>query len=621
MVYEIGGLPLPADAHADALRPNSALALFHQSARRVDGRFTLTEAEKADVARICRLVGGMPLAIELAASWVRLLSCAEIAGEIERGLSFLAVSLRNIPERHRSIQTVFEHSWNLLAPREQETLAQLSVFRGGFTREAAAQVTGATLPLLSAPVDKSLVRRVETNRFDLHELIRQYAYEQLAQSCDFAAAHNRHFDFYLALAEEAKAKLRGSELILWLNLLERDYDNLRSALEWSLQGAPEAAKTAFEAYRGQKALRLTAALYTFWKIRVYWGNGRKWLQRALDLTATAPPTADRVNALKAAALLAVEQMDLLAANQLAISALALAQELGDPLNIGLTLATCGIVLWKQKEYAAARSHCEEALVHFRPLHQKISIADTLQVLSRIAINQDDLQTGQAYLEECLALFAELDDKMGFNAASSDLGLVAYLRGDFAAAKQYHHNSLRLFREARSLAGIEMTLNRLGDIARCEGDYAEAGRCYRECWALFRDTGDKDEIPSLLHNLGYVALHEGDHAEAMSLFRQGMAVHLDTGNQAGTAECLAGIAAVFTAQGQAETAAHLFGAAEAQREENHAVLWPANRLEYERSLAILHKTLDHKTLKAAWATGCGLAGEQIHFLLSAKPAQR
>jgi predicted ATPase len=193
-VYEIGGLPLPETRMEDELTENCALTLFRQSAQRADNHFALSAEEDGYVRSIIRLVDGMPLAIELAASWTRLLSCAEIAGEIERGLDFLAVSSRNIPERHRSIQTVFDHTWLFLTPREQRTLAQLSVFRGGFSREAAEKITGTTLGLLSALVDKSLVRRVETNRFDLHELIRQYAFEQLVKSHDFAGTNQRHFD-------------------------------------------------------------------------------------------------------------------------------------------------------------------------------------------------------------------------------------------------------------------------------------------------------------------------------------------------------------------------------------------------------------------------------------------
>ncbi|MGH8631367.1 MAG: ATP-binding protein, partial [Burkholderiales bacterium] len=185
-VLDIQGLPFPDEAGSAEVEGYSAVALFVQTARRAHVDFVLAAEERPAVARICRLVEGMPLGIELAAAWVRTLSCREIAQEIERnladprqGMDFLAASMRDVPERHRSIRAAFDHSWNLLSAEEQQVMRQLSVFRGGFRREAAEQVAGATLPLLSALVDKSLLRRTEAGRFDLHELVRQYAAAQL----------------------------------------------------------------------------------------------------------------------------------------------------------------------------------------------------------------------------------------------------------------------------------------------------------------------------------------------------------------------------------------------------------------------------------------------------------
>jgi predicted ATPase len=600
-VYEIGGLPLPDADDSEALAENSAIALFQQSARRVDNRQTPTPDDERHIVRICRLVGGMPLAIELAATWVRLLSYAEIAEEIEQSLDFLAASLRNIPERHRSIQAVFDYSWGLLTPQEQEVLAQLSVFRGGFTREAAEWVAKATLTLLSALVDKSLVRRNKNGQYDLHELIRQYAQEQLIRSDKFAETSERHFEFFLEMAEQSKVKLRSSEQIEWLKRLEQDYDNLRAALEWSLQAGMEA----------QKSLRLTAALYFYWKLHANWSNGRKWLHQALVQTAQSPPTQERAEAINAAALLAVEQADKRVARQLAEEGLALAQKLENPYSTAQALNSLGLVLWKQKDHAMARANCEEALALFRNLGKKINIADVLKDLGRIATNQNDLESARVYFEESLAIYQSLGNQLEYNWVLSDLGLLAYLRNDFATARLYQEKSLKLFREVRSIAGTEMALNRLGDVARCENDFDEAEKCYSECLTAYEQTADKDEIPSLLHNLGYVAKHRGEYARAISLFRKALTIHMETGNQGGITECLAGIAAVLIAQGQTEHGALLFGAVEALREKNNLVFWPANQLEYESSLATLHDALAETSLVDIWAAGRALAMEQIY----------
>lgn len=608
-VYELEGLPLPEAGDPEALAANSALLLFRQSARRAANRYVLTPDDQGHVIRICRLVGAMPLAIELAASWVRLLSPAEIAEEIERGLTFLAVSLRDVPKRHRSILTVFDHSWRVLTAPEQRALARLSVFRGGFTRDAAEQVAQATLPLILALVDKSLVRRIGAGRFDLHELIRQCAQERLAEAGEFEDAVRCHFEFFLAFAEESKAKLRGSGQLEWLRRLDQDYDNLRAAMEWSLGDNEATCISDAQVRTGTEALRLSSALYLYWKIRAQWSNGRQWLQRALANAPERPVSRERAEATIDAAMLAVDQMDTAAARQFGDKGLDLAQELGEPRSIARALYALGIASWREKAYALARNYCEQALALARELDDKILIANSHHALGRIAINQHHLETARSYLEQGLAVYQELDDKLSLNIVLSDLGLLAYLRNEFTTARLHHERSWQLFREAGYIAGIEMTLNRLGDIARCENDYNEAERCYTECLGIFRDTGDKEEIPNLLHNLGYVANFRGDYSQAILLFREGLAIHTETGNLTGLAMCLAGIATVLTARGCVADGARLFGAAEMALEEANAVLWPANQMEYDRSLAKLRTAMDEAALAEAWQAGRAMPIEE------------
>jgi predicted ATPase len=169
-VFEIQGLPVPAADQIGELESYSAVRLFLQRAQQAYVGFKLTREERPAVAHLCRLVEGMPLGLELAATWVRTLSCTEITRELERNLDFLTASARNVPERHRSLRATFDHSWKLLSTTEQRAIRRVSVFRGGFRREAAEQVAGVTLPLLSTLVDKSLLHRTATGRYDLHEL-------------------------------------------------------------------------------------------------------------------------------------------------------------------------------------------------------------------------------------------------------------------------------------------------------------------------------------------------------------------------------------------------------------------------------------------------------------------
>ena len=609
-VFEVQGLPVPTNMELENLGSNSAVALFVQRAKQANMNFRLAAGDFLSIRRICQMVEGLPLGLELAAAWVRTMSVHEIAQETESSLDFLTSTARDVSPQHRSIRAVFDRSWNLLSEEERHIMKWLSVFRGGFTRAAADYVAGTTLLALSALVDKSLVRHTEANRYDLHELMRHYAHEELIHSGQMDDACDRHLAFFLSVAEDARSKLRGPEQLAWLNDLGQDYDNLRAALEWSLryEGSSD------EVYQAEQqiilaSLRLTRSLYQFWQIRVRWSEGRKWLQRALAQSARLPVTRERIEALDAAVLLAIDQADTLSARRLADEYLTLAQRLADPDSIAQALNSVGMVFWKQKDFAAARHYCEQALVRFRELDEPLDIADTLRALGHIATNQNDLDSAQVFLVECMDIFQKLGNQIEANAALSDLGLLAYLRQDLTTARSYLQKCVAIFRKAMDIEGIELALNRLGDIARCESDYEEAQRCYEESLTIYRETGDKDEIPSLLHNLGYVSNYCGDYPQAIELFREALAIHAETGNQAGVAECLAGVASVFTAQGQVERAARLFAVAEVLREKVGAVLWPANRMEYNRCLAVLRDLLDDSTLTAIWTEGRLMSAEQ------------
>ncbi|MGH2523204.1 MAG: ATP-binding protein, partial [Anaerolineales bacterium] len=213
----------------------SAVTLFLQQARRVRAGFTLSEAEMAHVVTICQLVEGVPLGIELAASWLRVLSCQEIVTEIRKSLDFLTTTLQNLPDRHRSLRAVFDYSWDLLSPEEQAMFRHLAVFRGGFQREAAAQVVGASLPMLAGLVDKSLLRRNALGRYEIHDLLRQYVEEKLgAILAENDRIRNAHCRYYAELMSQHKAQLKGEDVSAALNALHAERENVRAAWNWAV---------------------------------------------------------------------------------------------------------------------------------------------------------------------------------------------------------------------------------------------------------------------------------------------------------------------------------------------------------------------------------------------------
>jgi predicted ATPase len=232
-VLPLDGLHFPDRQAIESIDRYPAVQLFVERARHSQADFSLRHNVQP-IIDVCRHVEGLPLALELAATWLRVMPCDQIAPEIERGLDFLTTSMRNLPDRHRSLRAVFDRSWTLLSEADQRVLAQLSAFRGGFDREAAAQVAGASLAVLAGLVDTSLIRPTLAGRFDMHELLRQYLAQQLAESGETGAATQRHFDCFAMLADQAEAHQYGPEQEEWFDRLELDYDNLAAALAWSL---------------------------------------------------------------------------------------------------------------------------------------------------------------------------------------------------------------------------------------------------------------------------------------------------------------------------------------------------------------------------------------------------
>jgi predicted ATPase len=351
-VFEVQGLPIPEDRQVEG----TAVELFLQRARRAHVGFEATTEDYPSIIRICRLVDGMPLGIELAAAWVRTLTCEEIAGEIEHGLDFLSISAKDLPARHRSMRAVFDHSWELLPSDEQNVLRQLAVFQGGFSREAAQQVAGATLPLLSALMTKSLIRRSGTGRYDLHELVRQYASEHLARHPDIRkealARHGRYFMQFLGSEDGA---LRSSTQREALARLTANIDNIRSAQEWALA-------------RGEFSLiesSLRAYLILF--------DTLGWAQEALDTlgrvrdvleskpSLTGEEQVALAHVLSSRSLFAYRAAQLELANAMLSRSLDILRSLDEPRVLAEALAHSGILTLTAGNFAAALDFFREGL--------------------------------------------------------------------------------------------------------------------------------------------------------------------------------------------------------------------------------------------------------------------
>ncbi len=518
-VYELQGLPLPQVADGEA---NSAIALFVRSARRSSHTFVLDESNRTDVIRICRMVGGMPLAIELAAAWVRLLSCREIVAEMGRSLDLLAAAQHNLPARHRSIRAVFDYSWQLLSKQEQQALAALAVFQGGFGRDAALAVAQAGLPMLLALAAKSLVQRAEAGRYMLHELVRQYAAERLAQSQQWAAVHDRHLAYIAQLGEEAREQLYGVEQREWLVRLSLEHDNMRVALEWALR--EDAVLQADDAdtvvqQRREKALRIVTGLPRFWNGRGYLREGRSWLERGLALLPQGS-VAVRAEALSTLGWLLNMLGETARAKTLQLESLALFRACGDERGIAEALDTLGDSAWVEGALAEAKAYYSEELVYRRRLGNESAIGLALYSLGRLEVDCGSLEEAQPLLEEAVDRLRRIGEARGVALTLNGLGRVALRRGQPAEAESLVRQALVTFAELGNLVDIPECLEELAFAADASGRLLRTARLLGAAAAMRSITGaiiasDERLVAALLRRIAadpqqQAALQEGAH---------------------------------------------------------------------------------------------------------------
>jgi predicted ATPase/DNA-binding SARP family transcriptional activator len=454
----------------------AAVELFVQRATRTAPDFDPI-GEGAAVRELCRLVEGMPLAIELAASWVGIMSCEAIAHEVRSSLDVLSANVRDLPERHRSMRSLFDASWTLLEAEERSTFMRLSVFRGGFTAAEAQVVAGATLGALRSLVEKSLLSADGRGRFTQHELIRQYAAEQLAAAGEAEATARRHFEAYLALAEQAEPQLFGSEQPAWLTRLEREWDNFRAALRWGLDDGGDVGGT----------VRLVVALSWFWR-RSAFHEARHWLERALTLEGLE--TRHRAELLSHAGHVAWMQARWDVAQAELEESLALWDELDAGSEHGAARTRCSLAMTRswQGDQDAARALLEQALTVFEQLDDRWWVAFTLAILGRSAIERKQYGRARECLAQALSIFRSIGNRWGLGLFLQPAAQLHFVTGSLQEARALAEESRALLIEIGHKHALGGTYQLLGRIARAEGRDAEAEEHYRSGIATYREIG-------------------------------------------------------------------------------------------------------------------------------------
>jgi predicted ATPase/transcriptional regulator with XRE-family HTH domain len=509
-LFDLQGLPVPPSEQLDSAEEYSAVELFVQSARRLQPGFALQADERLAVSRICQLVEGMPLAIELAAAWVRVLDCVDIASEIESSLDFLVRRVRDLPERHHSLRAVFDHSWNLLSSSERSLLCQLAVFQGSFELEAAEQVAGASLSSLSALVSKSLVRSPKNGRFDLHEVVRQFALSRLADDPQSEATRDRHCDFYLAFLKDREKGLRGAAQRKTLRELTNEIDNVRAAWTWAVQ------RGRFDSLG--PAVRCFGWLY---EMRGWFREGFEQLE--LVVQGVRGNSEDEVRqkvlgqAMAQQGLLLFRQGESCRAQTLLAESLSILRHFDDPALLLDPLIFSGVIMFLHGEMERAQARLEECLAcaraaeepwfaayalydqgyvasllgrydegyeqmlaglaEWRALGDSRHAALGLNHISPTAIRLGRYEEAQAFLQESLMLCTRVDDRWGMGTAYRQMGLLALARGDPVEAQSLIHKSLDLFTGLITGWDVVQSLVYLGKATAAAGDASEARRIF------------------------------------------------------------------------------------------------------------------------------------------------
>jgi predicted ATPase/class 3 adenylate cyclase len=575
---------------------SAAVRLFVDRARQVDPAYALSDDERPHVERVCRLVNGMPLGIELAAAWASTLPAHEIADEIERNLGFLETSMHDVPERHRSLRAAFDQSWRLLSDGERRMFSHLAVFRGSFARDAAAAMAGANLTDLHSLMSKSLVRRAGLGRFELHELLRQYAAEQLAsEPAELHEARESHARFYIGMLDERADALLGERMMEARDELRVEIDNLRAATEWAVVNWSE-----------DDARAVLAGLYAFFWAHD-WHEGAQTIAQLAELleapsgNPAASEDASTVLLCARAYLTAFasalgydERMDAIAR-----ACLPVLRERRLARELGLCLLAIGTNDCYRDIYAESAVSLEEAVAVARSIGDT-DLAGSLSWLGFVRLLMDDREGARDAFEECRAVAESLGGPMMLGFAISKLGLLADAEGDYARAIELHLEARDLFAKAGDDAGAGYTESRASMSAYCLGDYEQALDTALAGYEGFEHANHRWGMAAALCRLGFAASALGRIAEAREYLRRALELSREMQAMSLLLHALSGTGVLLAREGAGRRAAEvLFFSL------GHDAMPATYRQVAQPTLDELEATLDSEDLASAREAAAGL----------------
>ncbi len=503
-VIELPGLKTPT---VETLRDSSVYQLFVERARQVRRGYLLAETDYGYLVQLCRLVGGLPLGIELASTWVRLLSLVEIVAQIEQDIDFLATETRNVPSRHRSLRAVFNHSWRLLTAREREMMLRLAVFRAPFTREAAKEVAGANLPLLMTLADKSLITRNATGVYEIPAVLLAYLREQGGDSDTYKRTLLSHAEYFAAFLQEQEAVLKGrdqQEALLEIGRISPDIRNAwQTLLDNQMLDAVECA---------------LPTLYLYYEMRGLFEEGVALIKQAREMMPIAESRIiGQLMATEGTLRCYLNQYEL--AEKLLQESLTLLRNASLDTHTALALRGLGMVAEAKGAHDEALRFHEQSLALYRQRENEWGMAAVSMAMGNVQLLQGKHEAARANYEESLTIRRLMGDIQGEGRCYHNLGHIQHALGNFDEAMALYQQSVELKKLSGAQHGLALTLNNMGHIACLQGNYVTAEQLLNESNALLDRVGDQRGRGFSITNLGSVALGRGDAQVAFDLYSE------------------------------------------------------------------------------------------------------
>ena len=524
-LYPIVGLTFPTELDAVSAEQNyDAVQLFNERAQRVYTDFSPVEEVEA-IIRVCRLVDGMPLALELAAAWRKTLNCQEIADEIQGSLDFLTTHSRNVAERHHSIQTVFDQTWQRLNEREQNVFKRLSVFRGGFQRDVVVDVTGASLPILSALVDKSLLRLDVNGRYQIHELLRQYATEQLEKSAsDVQQTQADHANYYIQFLHQRSDDVSGGRQREALLEIKKELNNIRVAWLWTV-----AHVDADALQKGSQSLGL------YYQYLGGYLEGLTLFSQAAEVLQ-AQPQSEATDLALLGVLMYQGWYHLRFGRQegteaCMVQSQAIYRRLNIPPQPGHLTdpnAPLSFVALTRGDYATAIQYAEQVRQVGEAQQHPINRQFAYHLLAEANVGLGEYETAQEFAQQAYAQSLMSGDRWFMAYILNNMGQIAVALGDNRMGKTHFQSSYEIRQEFDDPEGMALALINLGNLALKEQAFVEAEERYQRSRTIYQDINDKGGLAAANWGSGIVSYEQGDYFLSQDYFRQALqlAVEID-----------------------------------------------------------------------------------------------